>query len=162
MTDKVRTIEISPPTRADKPAWRRLYCDYAAFYNMSMADSTINRVWAWVRNPQEPLEARVARDPAGRLIGLAHFRPMLRPLTGSMAGFLDDLFVAPAARGNGVGKALIEAVAAACHERGWTPLRWITRDDNYQARALYDRLARRTMWVTYERDPATTPDPKGG
>ena len=54
----------------------------------------------------------MARDPAGRLLGLAHFRPMPRPLTGSTAGFLDDLFVAPAARGAGVGDAVGSGVGA--------------------------------------------------
>ena len=46
--------------------------------------------------------------------------------------------------------ALIEAVAGVARERGWGVLRWITADDNYRGRGVYDRLATRTMWITYE------------
>ena len=65
-------------------------------------------------------------------------------------GFLDDLFVDPPARGSGAAHALIEAVEAVARARGWLTVRWITADDNYRARGLYDKLATRTMWVTYD------------
>jgi hypothetical protein len=45
---------------------------------------------------------------------------------------------------------LIAAVKTEGQKRGWTVIRWITAEDNYRARALYDRLADRTKWVTYD------------
>ena len=48
--------------------------------------------------------------------------------------------------------ALFERLAAIGRERGWSSLRWLTADDNYRARALYDRRAKRTMWITYQMD----------
>ena len=86
----------------------------------------------------------------GTLIGLAHYRVFARPLSASTGGFLDDLFVDPAARGSGAAEALLQALAAEGRNRGWTVIRWITAEDNYRARGLYDRVADRTKWVTYD------------
>ena len=35
-------------------------------------------------------------------------------------------------------------------EKGWTIVSWITEEDNYRGRAVYDRTAKKTNWVTYE------------
>ena len=84
------------------------------------------------------------------LIGLAHYRPYARPLSASTGGFLDDLFVTPAARGTGAGRALIAALSDIGRAKGWTVLRWITADTNQTARALYDQVAAQTPWMTYD------------
>ena len=86
-------------------------------------------------------------------MGLAHWRRMPSPLRGADIGFLDDLFVDPAARGGNIGEALIGHVAGVARARGWGVVRWITADDNYRARALYDRLAKKTSWNLYELTP---------
>jgi GNAT superfamily N-acetyltransferase len=145
-------ITIRPPEERDFADWRRLFEGYATFYKRPMDDAIAGRVWGWLRDPAHGLEALLARDGNGRVVGLAHFRAMPRPLTGSVAGFLDDLFVAEGVRGQGVGRSLIEAVAAAGRARGWTVLRWLTADDNYRARGVYDRVATRTLWITYQID----------
>jgi GNAT superfamily N-acetyltransferase len=86
----------------------------------------------------------------GKVIGLTHFRPFVSTLRAITNGFLDDLFVDPAARGTGAAQALIDAVSAHGRARGWGTIRWITADDNYRARGVYDRLATRTGWITYD------------
>ena len=145
-------LTIAPPVAADKPAWRRLYDAYATFYKVPMNDAIADRVWVWINDPAHNLEALVARTPAGGVIGLAHFRAMPRPLTGSTVGFLDDLFVDPDFRGGRVADQLITALAELARQRGWTLIRWLTADDNYRARGVYDRFAKRTMWITYQMD----------
>jgi GNAT superfamily N-acetyltransferase len=145
-------LAIAPPIATDKPDWRRLYDGYAAFYKVPMNDAIADRVWGWINDPAHNLEALVARTPAGRVVGLAHFRAMPRPLTGSTVGFLDDLFVDPELRGGRVADQLITALAGLARQRGWTLIRWLTADDNYRARGVYDRLAKRTMWITYQMD----------
>jgi GNAT superfamily N-acetyltransferase len=65
---------------------------------------------------------------------------------------LDDLYVAESVRGAGVGRALIEFVHERSHEVGTGGVSWITAEDNADAQRLYDELARRTSWVTYEMD----------
>ncbi|MEZ5858142.1 MAG: hypothetical protein R3D28_03925 [Geminicoccaceae bacterium] len=74
-----------------------------------------------------------------------------RARAGADIGFLDDLFVDPKARGPRASAGpWIEAVAGIARERGWSVVRWLTADDNYRARALYDRLAVKTAWNLYE------------
>lgn len=145
-------VTIDRPREADYPEWRRLYQGYAEFYRVPMDDAIARRLWGWLHDPDHVMEAFVARDEGGRPIGLAHFRAMPRPLAAGYLGFLDDLFVAPAARGGEVGRALLEAVRAEARRRGWPRVRWITAETNYRARGLYDRCATRTHWVTYEME----------
>lgn len=143
----IRIVPLAEEHRAD---WERLYAGYAAFYKVAQTAEMRARVWGWLRDPEHEVEGLVALDAAGRPIGLTHFRPYSRPLMAVTACFLDDLFVDPAARGSGAAQSLIGAVAEIAGSRGWSLLRWITAENNYRARAVYDRLAVRTDWVTYD------------
>lgn len=140
---------IRPPVADDRPEWERLYAGYAAFYKVTQTPEMRATVWGWLHDPAHQTRGFVAEDQ-GRLIGLAHFRPFARPLSASTGGFLDDLFVDPAARGSGAADALIAAIADEGRKQGWTVIRWITAEDNYRARALYDRVAEKTKWATYD------------
>lgn len=144
----MKVVRLAERHRED---WERLYAGYAAFYRVTQTAEMRARVWGWIHDPAHEVEALVAEDGSGRAVGLAHFRAFARPLSASTGGFLDDLFVDPATRGGRVADALIEAVAAVGRERGWSVVRWITADDNYRARGVYDRLATRTMWITYDK-----------
>ena len=66
-----------------------------------------------------------------------------------MSRFLNDLFVMPGHRSGGTA-ALVEVVQAEAKAQGMGVVRWITRDHNYRARSLYDKLAKKTDWVLYE------------
>ncbi|MCB1421408.1 MAG: GNAT family N-acetyltransferase [Nitratireductor sp.] len=134
----------------DRDRWEELYQGYAVFYETEQSAEMRARVWKWLFDPGHEVEGLVAEDSDGRLIGLAHYRAFARPLAAATGGFLDDLFVDPAARGSGAAEALIDAVKAEAAKRGWTVIRWITAEDNYRARGLYDRVAEKTRWVTYD------------
>jgi GNAT superfamily N-acetyltransferase len=149
---KAHDVTVSAPRKGDKEAWRALYDGYAAFYKRPMNDEIADTVWRWLHDPDHVVKAFLARTETGRIVGLAHYRPMPRPLAGTECGFLDDLFVAPDMRGNGVAGALFDALAGEAKKRGWSQIRWLTCDDNYRARSLYDRRAKRTMWLTYQMD----------
>ncbi len=148
----VDQLSVSPPRSGDKAMWRALYDGYAAFYKMPMDDQIADTLWGWLHDPAHIVEGLIARIADEKVVGLAQFRTMPRPLAGATCGFLDDLYVAPERRGGGVADALFERLAAIGRERGWSSLRWLTADDNYRARALYDRRAKRTMWITYQMD----------
>ena len=150
MSHLIRILPLAAQHRAD---WERLYAGYAEFYRVTQTPEMRATVWGWIMDPAHEVNALVAEDAAGRAVGLAHYRPFARPLSASTGCFLDDLFVAPETRGQRVGEALIEALAALARERGWSVVRWITADDNYRARTAYDRVATRTMWITYDRKP---------
>ena len=143
-------MKIVPLQPQHRDAWERLYAGYADFYRVTQTPEMRATVWSWIMDPAHEVKALVAEDAAGQAIGLAHFRPFARPLSASTGGFLDDLFVDPAHRGARVADALIEALAAIGRERGWSVIRWITAENNYRGRAVYDRLAARTPWVTYD------------
>jgi GNAT superfamily N-acetyltransferase len=140
---------IRGPVAGDFESWARLYAGYAAFYRVEQTAEMRARVWSWIHEPAHEVQGLVA-EVEGVLVGLAHFRAFARPLSASVGGFLDDLFVDPEARGTGAAKALIGAVEAEGRRRGWTVIRWITAENNYRARAVYDQVATRTPWVTYD------------
>lgn len=147
------TISIRPLAHADRSGWDSLFSGYAAFYGVFQTPEMRDRVWGWIFDPTHPVEALVAETAEGALAGLAHFRAMPSPLRATEMGFLDDLFVDPTARGARVGEALIAALEQIAVERGWPAIRWMTADDNYRARSLYDRVARKTLWNLYELKP---------
>jgi GNAT superfamily N-acetyltransferase len=144
----VRIVPLAERHRAD---WERLFAGYAAFYKVAQTPEMRTKVWGWIHDPAHEVEALAAEAlDDGRAVGLAHFRAFARPSTATTGGFLDDLFVDPAFRGGRVADALIGRLAEIGRERGWSVVRWITADDNYRARGVYDRLAQRTMWITYD------------
>ncbi|MBE9606840.1 GNAT family N-acetyltransferase [Acetobacteraceae bacterium H6797] len=144
------SVTIQPVAERHRQDWERLYAGYAAFYKVTQTLEMREKVWSWLMDPLHEVNGFIAEDAAGKPLGLAHFRPFARPLSASTGGFLDDLFVDPAARGQRVADALIGAVAEEGRKRGWSVIRWITADDNYRGRAVYDRVANLTKWRTYD------------
>lgn len=138
-------------TDADRFAWARLYCAYLAFYDRPDPGRVAREVWRWLADGQHGLQCLVVRPhPGSAPIGLAHVRPIPRPLLGLTAGFLDDLFVDPAWRGTGAVDALFSALQERARAQGWSAVRWITSPANARAIAVYERLAVRMDAVTFE------------
>lgn len=135
---------------ADREGWQRLYAGYADFYHNPLTPERTETTFGWLMDPAHVLCGLVAEADDGALVALAHFRDMPSPLRGATVGFLDDLYADPEWRGAGVAAALIRAIEVIGRERGWPLFRWITREDNFRARGLYERVAQRTDWVTYE------------
>lgn len=145
MLHVIRAIEAK-----DRAEWDLLYQAYAAFYEVPQTAEMRDRVFDWLMDQGHGCNGLVAEDSAGKLIGLTHYRPFASPLRAGTNCFLDDLFVDPNIRGAGVADALIAAVTAQARKNGWGVVRWITAENNYRARGVYDRVATRTPWVTYD------------
>lgn len=145
MTGMTRPLKAS-----DRTAWDRLFADYAAFYKVEQTSQMRDLVFGWLMDPDHSTNCIVAEDATGALIGITHFRPFVSTLRANTNCFLDDLFVDPASRGSGAAQALISAVKDVAQRNGWGVVRWITAENNYRGRAVYDRLADRTPWVTYD------------
>jgi GNAT superfamily N-acetyltransferase len=143
-------LNIRPVTPDDRSGWDTLYQGYATFYKVDQTPAMRDTVFGWLMDPAHESSGFVAEAPDGALIGLTHFRPFASPLRAATNCFLDDLFVDPAARGSGAAQALINAVADHARAQGWATVRWITADDNYRGRGVYDQVATRTMWLTYD------------
>jgi len=140
---------IRPLTPDDRAAWEVLFKGYADFYRVEQTPQMRGLVWGWLNDPAHSSNCLVA-ELDSTVVGFTHFRPFVSQLRAATNGFLDDLFVDPATRGSGAAQALIDGVAAEGRARGWGVIRWITADDNYRARGVYDRVATRTQWVTYD------------
>ncbi|GLQ26643.1 GNAT family N-acetyltransferase [Sulfitobacter pacificus] len=145
-----KSVTTRPLKAADRAEWDVLYQGYATFYKVEQTSEMRDRVFGWLMDADHSSNGIVAENAAGKLIGLTHYRPFVSCLGARTNCFLDDLFVDPAARGSGAADALIKAVADVARENGWPVVRWITADDNYRGRGVYDKLATRTMWITYD------------
>ncbi len=133
--------------------WLDLYSGYGEYYETPLTDEKAVLVWSWLTDPTHELEAYFAVDDAGEPIGLAHVRVFSRPLAGSRGLFLDDLYVTPDARGAGAATAILEALKARARDDGLSVVRWTTAADNDTAQRVYDRVAQKTEWVTYDLVP---------
>lgn len=143
-------LVVRPVQSSDHDGWAALFRSYREFYRLAADDDVVARVWTWLLDPDHESRALVAVRADDELLGLAHFRRFGCPSTGTTGIYLDDLFTRIDRRGSGVGRALIAAVAAAGAAEGCSLVRWITAEDNGVAQRLYDALATRTSWVTYD------------
>ena len=145
------TVVIRPTDRLDHDQWAALFRAYREFYRLNPDEAVVERVWSWIGDPGHETNALVAATGNGALVGIAHYRRFARPSTGSMGIYLDDLFTDIEHRGTGVGRALITAVTEIGVREGCSIVRWITANDNRTAQRLYESLAIRTSWLTYDR-----------
>ena len=144
-------LRVRPARPSDRAGWEPLFRGYLAFYGCPVTSEVVDNAWRWNMDPGSPVSCLVAEDDAAEMVGFVQYRPVPETLVGGWFGQMDDLFVAPAARGCGVARALIDALAGIARDRGWVKLAWITAGDNAEARRLYDGLAKATDWVVYER-----------
>lgn len=147
------TIEVRPVRDGDFFAWLELYTQYAEFYETELTDQRALVLWSWLTAPEHEELGFVAVD-GDRIVGLAHVREFARPLEGDRGLFLDDLFVLESERGSGIGRTLIQHVRSLAEQRRLGVVQWITAQDNANAQRVYDAVASRTSWVTYEIDLA--------
>ncbi len=144
-------VEVRPLQAGDHEEWLPLWRGYLDFYEAAITDEVTEETWRRVVDPAGPIRGLVAADKGGRLVGLAHF--LFHPVTWSVHDrcYLEDLFVAPDARGTGAGRALIEAVYRAADAAGAEQVYWLTAENNETARRLYDRVGSLTPFVKYQR-----------
>jgi GNAT superfamily N-acetyltransferase len=140
-------------TADDYPGLLPLWRGYLRFYRGEVSDEVTLGTFRRLAGGLDGMTGLVAEDPAGtgRLAGLAHL--VFHPSTWASQPYcyLEDLFVAPAARGSGLSRQLIDAVYAEADRRGAARVYWETQEYNVAARSLYDLVAHRTSFVVYER-----------
>lgn len=140
---------IHPLRTEDRDDWLVLWHGYLEFYESELADEVTDEVLRRLV-AGDGVHGVLARDEAGRAIGLVHW--LFHPSTWSTAPYcyLEDLFVTPAVRGGGVGRALIAHVRTQAAQAGASKVYWLTQSHNATARALYDAVAADTGFVHYE------------
>ena len=142
--------EIRPLRSTDREQWQLLWEGYLRFYRQRLPEPVTAATFARLVDERQQPHGLVAAHE-GRLVGFAHY--LFHPSTWALQEicYLEDLFVDPAARGQGVGRALIHAVYAAADRAQAPSVYWMTQEFNADGRALYDTLARRTSFIRYER-----------
>jgi GNAT superfamily N-acetyltransferase len=134
----------------DRAQWEALWAGYLRFYRHRLDPEVTEGTWARLLDPRSALHGLVAERDAS-LIGFVTYQ--FHPSTWSLRDYcyLEDLYVDPAARGSGAGRALIRAVYEAADAAQAATVYWLTQEFNAEGRALYDTLARRTSFIRYER-----------
>jgi GNAT superfamily N-acetyltransferase len=135
---------------ADRATWQPLWDGYLRFYRAQLEPDVTDDVFARLCGERDGMFGLLA-EAAGVAIGFAHVVVHASTWTRGRYAYLEDLYVAPAARGTGAATKLIEAVYARADALGAPHVYWHTQEFNAPARSLYDQVARRTSFIVYER-----------
>ncbi len=145
------SVIVRPLRDEDQSRWRELWRAYLAFYETELSEeiyaSTFARPTGDDPHDHKGLIAEVDGDP----VGLAHFLLHRHGWKVENVCYLQDLYAEPRVRGQGVGRALIEAVYEAADEAEAPAVYWNTQDFNAEARRLYDRIGAKTPFIQYVR-----------
>ena len=161
MTDAL----IRPVIRADREKWEKLWQGYNEFYARSgpkALDPLITETtWERFFDSYEPIHALIA-ERGDDILGIAHFLFHRSTISIQPVCYLQDLFTAEAARGKGVGRALIEAVYDRAQAASASRVYWQTHETNETAMALYDKVAEKSGFVVYRQLFHTAIGPQKG
>ena len=145
---------IRPIKPADYEQWLPLWDAYNEFYGRSGATALpleiTQTTWARFFDPDEPVNALVAESD-GKLVGLTHYIFHRSTITIGLSCYLQDLFTNEAARGKGVGRALINGVYERAKLAGSSRVYWQTHETNITAIKLYDKIAERSGFLVYRK-----------
>lgn len=146
MTQLIRAVSPN-----DFQEWRPLWVGYLTFYGHPVTDEQISNLWDRFFVDQPELYCPVAENEGGNLVGIVHYLFHATTWTTRQKCYLQDLFVDPAARTGGVGRALIEAVYVAAEKSDASEVYWTTQEFNSVARVLYDRVGEKTPFIKYRK-----------
>ena len=133
----------------DKKNWENLYNDYANFYKVPMNRGILDTLWTWIHDENHIVNG-VCYELDDKIVGIAHYRTMPRPIKGEYIGFLDDLYVDPNYRGQKIAQKIINYLKTLSKDNNWSGIRWITHSSNNNAKKLYDKIADNTGFEIYE------------
>ncbi|WP_322048440.1 GNAT family N-acetyltransferase [Paraburkholderia sp. J67] len=149
-TQLIPHFSIRPVRDDDKAAWYALWRAYCGYYDVALDERVTARTWERIVSAAEPIHALIAYSEDGTALGLCNY--VLHPNTWSdqTVCYLEDLYVAPAGRRQGIATAFVERLKAIGVEQNWFRIYWVTNQENTAAQAVYDPIATRTGYVRYE------------
>ncbi len=150
MTDTSR-VSVRPLSADDKPQWAALWTAYLAFYETTRPQSIFDLYFDRLLGDDPQDFNGLVAELDGRLVGLTHYLFHRHGQFEKNVCYLQDLYADPEVRGQGIGRALTEAVYAAADAAGAPSVYWLTQDFNATARQLYDRIGVKTPFIKYAR-----------
>lgn len=145
------TLTVRPLARADRAEWDRLWTAYLAFYETELPREVYDTYFERLLGDDPQNFSGLVAEREGRLVGLTHYLFHRHGWKIENTCYLQDLYATPEVRGQGVGRALIEAVYKAADNAGAPGVYWLTQDFNAEARKLYDRIGVKTPFIKYAR-----------
>lgn len=145
-------VSVRSAGPGDRQDWEKLWAENCAHFGVAdMPKAIVQGLWQRLFDTASPVKAWLAVNEQG-IVGLAH--TILHPHTFSLRPvcYLEDLWVTPQARNQGVATKLIAHLVAVGKREGWRRLYWETGLDNETAQRLYDRIASRRPMTTYQID----------
>jgi ribosomal protein S18 acetylase RimI-like enzyme len=144
-------VQVRPLHAEDRERWSALWQGYLDFYHQALPAEITDLTWRRLLDPAHPFHCLVAVSGQQRIEGIVHFH--VHGSTWARVGYcyLEDLFVDPGCRGQGVGRALIEAVYSAADEQGAERVYWHTEATNDRAQHLYRQVAELAPFVQFRR-----------
>lgn len=146
------SVTVRPLGDKDFFPWLGLFEGYSEFHESALTDEKALRVWSWIIDKNHDLDGAVAVTENGDFVGFTLYRAFPRTLSGDVALFVDDLFVADPASDAGLDRALLDFAREYAKSRGYRQLQWTTAADDKSALKLYDEVGTRTGWITYEAE----------
>ncbi|GAA4761801.1 GNAT family N-acetyltransferase [Novosphingobium ginsenosidimutans] len=148
------TISIRPATPADLPLIAQLIRDLAEYEKLAHEVRFDEAVMGEKLFGERPYAEVVIGELGGAAQGFALFFHNFSTFEGKPGIYLEDLFVRPAARGSGLGKALLSHLAMLAVERDCARLEWSVLDWNEPAIGFYKKLGARLMdeWTVMRVD----------
>jgi GNAT superfamily N-acetyltransferase len=154
MTAMSDSLIVRPVIPADFAQWKGLWDGYNSFYERvgatALPDDITQMTWSRFFDADEPVHALVAEKDE-RLLGLVHYIFHRSTIMIGPTCYLQDLFTAESARGQGIGRALIESVYERAKAAGSQRVYWHTYETNLTAMKLYDKIAERPGIVVYRK-----------
>lgn len=144
-------LTIRPFVPADRAEWEPLWQGYLTYYKAALPDEVTADAWNRLVDPEGELIGLCAVNQAGDMLGIVHYLYHPTPWAIGPRCYLHDLFTVPQARGQGVARALIQAVYDDAFASGAAQVYWLTQDFNETARHLYDKVADLTPFIKYAK-----------
>lgn len=141
-------INIRALKLADKVAWLPLWLGYIKFYQANISEAQCDLTWSRLLDNDFNLYGRAA-EIDGRVCGIVHYSFQTSTWAPNNYCYLEDLFVDPTMRGNGIGRMLIDVVQEIALASGSNRLYWNTDATNETARKLYDSYTQESGKVQY-------------
>lgn len=143
-----QNIQVTPAQYQDYQQWLAYWLAYQEFYKVNLSNEVTQTTWQRFFDDAEPVYCAVAKV-GDKVLGFVHYVIHRSTWAETDYCYLEDLYVSPEARGQHVGKRLIEYVQKQARTQKCDRLYWHTQETNLTAQKLYDWIAEKPGIIEY-------------